>query len=127
VTAFGKTYDRGPGQAIFISVNGNVFALQWDGTAFDNLFNTNFPLFGRNFDLDPRFTQSHDNPLDLNDQLDAIGLRSLTPPPLRALARHGEPGRLSSAAVVAEAADRNFCARDRDLQPATILPAPRRD
>jgi hypothetical protein len=81
VTAFGKTYDLGPGQAIFISVNGNVFALQWDGTAFDNLFNTNFPLFGRNFDLDPRFTQSHDNPLDLNDQLDAIGLRSLTPPP----------------------------------------------
>ena len=75
-----KTYELGPGQAIFISVNGNVYALQWDGTAFDNLFNTNFPLFGRNFDLDPLFTQSPDNPLDLNDQLDAIGLRSLTPP-----------------------------------------------
>jgi FecR protein len=81
VTAFGKTHDLGPGQAIFISINGNVFALQWDGTAFDNLFSTNFPLFGRNFDLDPGFTRSPDNPLDLNDQLDAIGLRSLTPPP----------------------------------------------
>src|SRR5437764_3719370 len=84
VLASGLTYDLGPGDAMFVPVNGTVYKLQWDGTAFDNLFNVDFPLYGRNWDLDPRPTQSLDSPLDLNDQLDAIGLRSLPltqPPP----------------------------------------------
>jgi hypothetical protein len=94
VTAFGKTYDLGPGQAMFISVNGQVYQLQWDGTAFDNLFNVNFPLYGRKWDLDPGFTQSPDNPRDLNDQLDAAGLRSLPLPqscPTSGGVRRGAP------------------------------------
>jgi hypothetical protein len=91
VPATGKTYDLGPGQAIFISINGAVYELQWDGTAFENLFNVNFPLYGRHWDLDPRFTQSQDNPLDLNDQLDAIGLRSLPLP--HCPPQIGRPGR----------------------------------
>jgi hypothetical protein len=82
VTAFGTTHDLGPGHALFVSANGQIYEVQWDGTAFDNLFNVNFPLFGRQWDLDPRLTQSPDNGLDLNDQLNAVGLRSLPLPPI---------------------------------------------
>src|SRR5947207_4173012 len=32
VTAFGATYNLGPWQAIFVSANGQVNELQWDGT-----------------------------------------------------------------------------------------------
>ena len=60
VLATGLTYDLGPGDAMFIPVNGTVYKLQRDGTAFDNLFNVNFPLYGRTWDLDPRPTQSPD-------------------------------------------------------------------
>lgn len=81
VLATGLTYDLGPGQAMFVPVNGTVYKLQWDGTAFDNLFNVNFPLYGAHWDLDPRLTLPPDSGLDLNDQLDAIGLRSLPLPP----------------------------------------------
>jgi hypothetical protein len=76
----GKTYALGPGQALFISVNGQVYELQWDGTAFDHLYSTNFPLFGRQWDLDPRIIAPPDSQRDLNDELNAIDLRSLPLP-----------------------------------------------
>ena len=86
VTAFGATYTLGPGQAVFVSAGGQVSQLQWDGTAFDNLFNVNFPLYGRQWDLDPGIIPQPDNPLDLVDQLNAKALQSLplpapAPPP----------------------------------------------
>jgi hypothetical protein len=81
VTTFGATYNLGPGQAIFVSANGQVNELQWDGTAFDNLFNVNFPLYGRQFDLDPGIIPQPDNPLDLVDQLNAKQLQGLPLPP----------------------------------------------
>src|SRR3984893_10134815 len=76
-TNYGTPFELGPGQAILISANGQITKLQWDGTAFDNLFNTNYPLFGRQWELDPRFTSPPDSGRDLNDQLNAIDLRSL--------------------------------------------------
>lgn len=76
-TYSGTPFELGPGQAILISANGQITKLQWDGTAFDNLFNTNYPLFGRQWELDPRFTSPPDSGRDLNDQLNAIDLRSL--------------------------------------------------
>jgi len=81
VTAFGATYNLGPWQAIFVSANGQVHELQWDGTGFDNLFNVNFPLYGRQFDLDPGIIPQPDNPLDLVDQLNAKQLQGLPLPP----------------------------------------------
>src|SRR5436190_12068979 len=51
--AFNKTGVLGPGQAVFISVNGQISELPWDGTAFDLAFNNIFPLFGRQWELDP--------------------------------------------------------------------------
>ena len=78
--AFNKTGVLGPGQAVFISVNGQITELRWDGTAFDNLFSNIFPLFGRQWELDPGTIQPGDSGLDRNDQLDAIGLRSLPLP-----------------------------------------------
>ena len=82
VTAFGTTTDLGPGQALFVSSNGQVVPVLWDGTAFDNLFNVNFPLYGRQWDLDPGFIPQPDNPLDLIDQLNAKGLQGLPLPPV---------------------------------------------
>jgi hypothetical protein len=84
VTAFGATYALGPGQAVFVSASGQVSQMQWDGTAFDNLFNVNFPLYGRQWDLDPGIIPQPDNPLDLVDQLNAKALQGLplpAPPP----------------------------------------------
>jgi len=93
VTAFGATTELGPGQALFVSINGQVYQLTWDGTAFDNLFHVNFPLYGRNWDLDPRFTQAPDGRLDQNDQIDAIGLRSLPLPPTDIIIERPRSGR----------------------------------
>lgn len=81
VAAFGTSHDLGPGQALFVSANGQVHEVPWDGTAFDNLFNVNFPLFGRQWELDPGFIPQPDNPLDLVDQLNAKGLQGLPLPP----------------------------------------------
>src|SRR6266700_3142870 len=92
-TAFGATTELGPGQALFVSINGQVYQLTWDGTAFDNLFHVNFPLYGRNWDLDPRFTQAPDSRLDQNDQIDAIGLRSLPLPPTDIIIERPRSGR----------------------------------
>jgi ferric-dicitrate binding protein FerR (iron transport regulator) len=90
VAAFGTTRDLGPGHALFVSVNGQIHEVQWDGTGFDNLFNVNFPLFGRQWELDPGFIPQPDNPRDLNDQLNAKGLQGL---PLPAPPSTGRPGR----------------------------------
>jgi hypothetical protein len=92
VTAFGATHDLGPGQAIFVSANGQVREVQWDGTAFDNLFNVNFPLYGRQWELDPGFIPPPDNPLDLVDQLNAKGLQGLPLPPVITPGRPGRGG-----------------------------------
>jgi len=92
VAAFGTTRDLGPGHALFVSVNGQIHEVQWDGTAFDNLFNVNFPLFGRQWELDPGFIPQPDNPRDLNDQLNAKGLQGL-PLPLPPPPSTGRPGR----------------------------------
>ena len=91
VTAFGTTIDLGPGQALFISAGGQIVPVLWDGTAFENLFNVNFPLYGKQWELDPGFIPQPDNPLDLVDQLNTKILQGLQPPPPPS--NIGRPGR----------------------------------
>ena len=61
-------------------VSGTLVLTSTIGHTFDNLFSNIFPLFGRQWELDPGTIQPGDSGLDRNDQLDAIGLRSLPLP-----------------------------------------------
>jgi|SRR5437899_6825495 hypothetical protein len=70
-----------PGDGVIIH-RGRLEKVHWDGSGFANVFSINWPLFGRYQPTDPRLSPSpdmppQDNPLDLNDQLNAIQLRSL--------------------------------------------------
>jgi hypothetical protein len=73
-----------PGTALILNdVSGSVTVqgpITWDGTIYDVASRIPFPLYGTSFENDPRYTPAPDSHLDLNDQLDAIILRSLVAP-----------------------------------------------
>ena len=81
-TIWNETFELNkPGDGVIIH-RDRIEKVHWDGSGFANVFNVNWPLFGRYQPSDPRLSPSpdmppHDNPLDLNDELTAIQLRSL--------------------------------------------------
>jgi hypothetical protein len=71
-TAFLLTDASGP-----ISVKGPI---AWDGSIYEIAGKVPYPLYNAMFELDPRSPRPPDSTLDLNDQLNAIILRSEMPP-----------------------------------------------
>jgi hypothetical protein len=84
-TRDGQSHELGkPGTALLLTGASGSVSLKgpftWDGSTSPAAGTTSLPRYGANFWLDPRSAPAPDSRLDLNDQLNAIVLRSALPP-----------------------------------------------